>query len=384
MNQVVEFFQNLFSVDQWPPRWHCGRWTDFHGWLYIISDLTIWAAYFLIPLIIINYFNKKRTFLKFNKAYIYFAAFILLCGATHFFDAMMFWIPMYRVNALLKAATAVVSMATVYYLFKILPQVFQQRTNVELEEEIRRRELAERKLSEANRDLEAFAYIASHDLQEPLRKIRTYSSMLLTDDAIHSESKNFLNKIVHSGERMQTMISDVLSLSTIGANIELTEVDLNVAVKHALEDLEIKCLEKNAEIKLAHLPKINGNRAYLSQLFMNLIGNALKFSSGRPVISISSEEKRGAILVHVADNGIGIAEEDLHKIFGAFQRLHSKAEYEGSGIGLSICKKIVEAHHGSISVKSKLNEGTVFTLQFPQLEAKILVEDIDESSALTS
>ena len=117
---------------------------------------------------------------------------------------------------------------------------------------------------------------------------------------------------------------------------------------------------------------------------MNLIGNALKFSSGRPVISISSEEKRGAILVHVADNGIGIAEEDLHKIFGAFQRLHSKAEYEGSGIGLSICKKIVEAHHGSISVKSKLNEGTVFTLQFPQLEAKILVEDIDESSALTS
>lgn len=385
MNQVIEFFKNLFSVDEWPPRWHCGSWTDFHGWLYIISDLTIWAAYFLIPLIIINYFNKKRTFLKFNQAYIYFAAFILLCGATHFFDAMMFWIPMYRVTALLKAATAAVSVATVYYLFKILPQVFQQRTNVELEEEIRRRELAERKLSEANRDLEAFAYIASHDLQEPLRKIRTYSSMLLTDDAIHSDHKNFLNKIAHSGERMQTMISDVLALSTIGGNIELTKVDLNEAVKHALEDLEIKCLEKNAEIRLTNLPTINGNKAYLSQLFMNLISNALKFSSGRPVISIRSEVKGDSLLVYVEDNGIGIAEEDLFKIFGAFQRLHSKAEYEGSGIGLSICKKIVEAHHGSINVTSKLHEGTVFTLQFPKITTpEISLEGLEESSALTA
>lgn len=367
MNQIVEFFKNLFSVDEWPPRWHCGRWTDFHGWLYIISDLTIWAAYFLIPVIILNYFNKKKTSLKFNKAYIYFAAFILLCGATHFFDSMMFWIPMYRINALIRAATAIVSMATVYYLFKILPQAFQQRTNIELEEEIKKRELAEKKLAEANKDLEAFAYIASHDLQEPLRKIRTYSSMLLDDNAINSDHQNLLNKIAKSGERMQTMISDVLTLSTIQGNIELGEVDLNDAVKHALDDLEIKCLEKNAQIKLAEMPKIAGNKAYLSQLFMNLISNALKFSSGHPVISITSEVNEDYILVRVADNGIGIAEEDINKIFGAFQRLHGRNEYEGSGIGLSICKKIIEAHHGSISVTSKLNEGSVFILRFPSI-----------------
>src|SRR5687767_10007153 len=98
MNQVVEFFRHLFDTSSWPARWKCGYWSDFHGWLYIISELMIWIAYFLIPLIIINYFSKKRASIKFRKVYLLFASFILLCGSTHFFDAMMFWIPMYRFN----------------------------------------------------------------------------------------------------------------------------------------------------------------------------------------------------------------------------------------------------------------------------------------------
>src|SRR5688572_18985638 len=109
MNQLTEFFENFFSTSEWPPRWNCGRWTDFHGWLYIISDLLIWTAYFLIPLIILNYLNKKKTTLHFNTAYIYFAPFILLCGATHFMHAIMFWVPMYRVNAMVRFTTAMVS-----------------------------------------------------------------------------------------------------------------------------------------------------------------------------------------------------------------------------------------------------------------------------------
>src|SRR5690349_22389812 len=123
MDEVKEFFSRLFSTTEWPPRWKCGYWSDFHGWLYIISDLMIWTAYFLIPVIIVSYLIKKKTAVKFNKAYVYFAAFILLCGSTHFMDAAMFWIPMYRINALLRAATAVISLFTVYYLVKILPEL---------------------------------------------------------------------------------------------------------------------------------------------------------------------------------------------------------------------------------------------------------------------
>src|SRR5436309_1550711 len=120
--QFADFFKNLFAADKWPARWHCGEWTSFHGWLYILSDLSIWIAYFLIPLIILNYVSRKKSGIKFQMVYLLFAAFILLCGMTHFLDVMMFWVPMYRLNALVRFFTGCASILTVYYLFKILPQ----------------------------------------------------------------------------------------------------------------------------------------------------------------------------------------------------------------------------------------------------------------------
>src|SRR4051812_36286929 len=124
MNQIVEFFKGLFAYDKWPPRWHCGYWSDFHGWLYIVSDLLIWLAYFLLPIIIINYFFRKKTNIRFRAVYILFASFILLCGTTHLIDAIMFWIPVYRLNALIRFATGVVSIFTVYHLIRVLPEMF--------------------------------------------------------------------------------------------------------------------------------------------------------------------------------------------------------------------------------------------------------------------
>ncbi|HEX8357349.1 MAG TPA: two-component sensor histidine kinase, partial [Segetibacter sp.] len=99
MKQIIEFFKGFFDTNKWPARWNCGYWSDFHGWLYIVSDLMVWLAYFLIPVIILKYFLKKRSGIKFHGIYILFAAFILLCGSTHFLDAVMFWLPMYRFNA---------------------------------------------------------------------------------------------------------------------------------------------------------------------------------------------------------------------------------------------------------------------------------------------
>lgn len=372
MNEIEEFFRNLFSTGEWPPRWKCGYWSHFHGWLYIVSELMIWTAYFLIPLIILNYISKKKAALKFNKAYIYFAAFILLCGATHFLDALMFWVPMYRLNALLRMATAIVSLLTVYHLIKILPEAFRQKTNVELEREIQKRLEAERKLEEANKGLEAFAYVASHDLQEPLRKITTFTSKLVeeNEDKFDSNGKELAKKILNASDRMRTMIKDVLSLSSINQHTELSVVNTYDAVNSAIEHLEVKIEEKNATINIGHLPKVIGNKAYLSQLFLNLIGNSLKFSNSKPVINISGEAKEDKVFIHVADNGIGMKEENLQQIFEPFQRLNSKNDYEGTGIGLAICKRILDIHEGSITVKSKEGEGSTFTIVLPAANYK--------------
>ncbi|TDH23357.1 two-component sensor histidine kinase [Segetibacter sp. 3557_3] len=371
MNEIIEFFRGLFSTSEWPPRWKCGYWSDFHGSLYIVSELLIWTAYFLIPLIILNYLSRKKASLKFNRAYVYFAAFILLCGSTHFLDALMFWVPMYRLNALIRTATAIVSLLTVYHLVKILPQAFKQKTNIELEKEIQRREEAERKLEEANKELEAFVYIASHDLQEPLRKIKIFTTMLMDSNTNMLEEDNaIMAKISGSATRMQTMITDVLALSTIKEPGEAMEVNVNAAIDNALADLEIKIIEKAAVINVEELPSVIGNEGYLSQLFLNLIGNALKFSQVQPVINITGELIGNKARIHVTDNGIGIAEQNQHKIFDIFQRLNTKSAYEGSGIGLAICKKITEVHNGTIKVKSKPGEGTTFTIELPAAKTK--------------
>src|SRR5882672_10266252 len=135
MKDIKEFFSNLFEKDLWPARWHCGYWSEFHGWLYIFSDLMIWAAYFAIPLIILKYVSK-RSGIRFHSAYFWFAAFILACGFTHLLDAIMFWVPVYRFNALTRFITAIISWLTVYNLIKMLPVAFSLKTSEQLEEEV--------------------------------------------------------------------------------------------------------------------------------------------------------------------------------------------------------------------------------------------------------
>jgi len=153
MRDVINFFARLFDTSDWPPRWHCGKWTDFHGWLYIISDLLIWAAYFAIPVIIIRFITYKKH-QRFLRLYFLFAAFILACGATHFLDAVTFWIPVYRLNALVRAITAIISWLTVFALVRTLPYAFSLKEPKELENEINMREKAETELKQKNKQLE--------------------------------------------------------------------------------------------------------------------------------------------------------------------------------------------------------------------------------------
>jgi signal transduction histidine kinase len=367
MKQLSDFFRGLFSTSDWPARWHCGQWSDFHGWLYIVSDWMIWLSYFLIPVIILNYFYKKKEQIRYQNAYLLFALFILFCGATHFFDSMMFWIPMYRLNALLRFFTAVVSLLTVYYLIKMLPVFSRQKTNVELETEIGLRRQAEQRLREANESLEAFASVASHDLQEPLRKISTFSHLLKehNHDILDHTSRQYADKIIQSSKRMQSLVQDILTLSSLNNSFESKRIDLSVIIRSVTDSLELKIRERKAKIVYGHLPAVTGNETYLFQVFYNLINNALKFSTRDPRIEIKAESTGTILRITVADNGIGVEEEYRDKIFEAFQRVHSRKEFEGTGLGLAICKKIVDLHRGSISVENNPSGGSIFVIDLP-------------------
>ena len=224
---------------------------------------------------------------------------------------------------------------------------------------------ANSKLERANIDLEQFAYAASHDLQEPLRMIGSYTSLLNRkySDRIDENGKDYMNFIVEGVERMSKLIRGILSYSKLGKTEEKFEmVDLNFIVEEKLKDLTKVIHESKAHIDV-NLPSspVYCQPAQIGILFYNLINNGIKFNeSEQPIIKIDFEEKSKEWLFSISDNGIGVEKEFFETIFKAFKRLNNRQEYSGSGIGLSICKRIVTLHKGDIWVESDSNSGTTF------------------------
>lgn len=239
---------------------------------------------------------------------------------------------------------------------------------------------ANKDLRKANEQLAEFAFVASHDLQEPLRKIQAFSSNLLRPEAnLNDYAKNYSQKINASSSRMAKLVKDLLSFSVLSlGDKKLFIVDLNETLKHVIEDLEAVIESKQAVINTSHLPSIHGVPVQMSQLFHNLISNALKFSKENPIIDVTAEDvaeesiskyeldkARRYVAIVVSDNGIGFDEKYVSKIFVLFQRLHTIKGIDGSGVGLAICRKIVEDHRGVILANGKENEGATFTVILP-------------------
>jgi two-component system CheB/CheR fusion protein len=235
-------------------------------------------------------------------------------------------------------------------------------------------------LLKSNRDLEQFAYVASHDLQEPLRKIQTFTDLMSESFQDKEKLKKYHDKINQSASRMQGLIQDVLNFSRISkAEEAFEETDLDRILKTIETDFELIIREKGAIINHSTLPTIRGIPMQLSQLFSNIIGNALKYNEQKPVIHISSrrltaeEVKNYSRLnghssyfeLKFSDNGIGFEPQFKEQIFNVFQRLHGRQEYSGTGIGLALCKKIVENHQGIIYANAQPGQGAVFTVVLP-------------------
>lgn len=234
-------------------------------------------------------------------------------------------------------------------------------------EEERERLLKE--LERSNADLEQFAYVASHDLQEPLRMVKSYMQLIRDryKDKLDRDAGEFMDFAVNGAAHMQTLIHDLLAYSRVGSRSEpFALTDLNVPLRRALTYLRTLIADSGAEIKSGDLPAVNADETQMVQLFQNLIGNAIKFrGSGPPRVLISSELKENEWTVRVSDNGIGIDPRHYDRIFDVFKRLHSADKYPGTGIGLAVCRKIVERHGGRIWVESELGKGTAFYFALP-------------------
>ncbi len=228
-------------------------------------------------------------------------------------------------------------------------------------------------LARSNAELEQFAYVASHDLQEPLRMVTAYSQLLgeRYRGKLDEQADKYIAYAVDGATRMQTLIQDLLAFSRAGSQSLMGEsIDSNLIVQHALKNLQVALQESGAVVNFENLPMIIGNGSQLQQVFQNLIGNALKFRRKEmPVIQVTAEMTLAtgsdSWTFCVSDNGIGVAPESLVNIFVVFHRLHTRTEYAGNGIGLSICKKIIERHGGTIWAESQLGHGCKFkfTLQ---------------------
>ncbi|HVS97210.1 MAG TPA: ATP-binding protein [Puia sp.] len=232
-----------------------------------------------------------------------------------------------------------------------------------------------RELVASNEDLQQFAHVASHDLKEPIRKILTFSNRLKSEmsDQISEQGKSHLDKILSASNRAYSMIEGVLAYSMANGGDQVTDtVDLNDVLKELQSDLEIPIAEKNATIETENLPVLTGAPVLLYQLFYNLINNSLKFSSpDRPAsirVAGSPVEINGQPFakITITDNGIGFSMEYAEKIFGPFARLHSKDRYEGTGLGLALCKKIVQRHGGFITASAENGAGAAFTVLLPK------------------
>lgn len=248
---------------------------------------------------------------------------------------------------------------------------------VSIRYEITQRKLAEEKLKKyaakleiSNRELQDFASVAAHDLQEPLRKIEVFSERLATrhESSFSEEGRAYLERMKKAASRMRKLIEDLLTYSRVASKAESFKMtDLNRIVKEVVSDLEVTIEQSEAEIKVSLLPIIEADPAQMRQLFQNLISNALKFhkESQPPKIVISAVVENDFCELRVIDNGIGFDEKYLDRIFTIFQRLHGRTEYEGTGVGLAVVRRISDRHGGSVTATSSPGEGACFTVRLP-------------------
>lgn len=392
MQQIVDFFKRLFDSNNWPARWHCGVWTPFHGWLYIVSSCLIALAYFSIPVILYYLIRKSKEHLPFKKVFWLFILFILSCGVTHVFDALMFWLPVYRMSALVLFITALVSWMAVYGLYKIVPSALALKSPAFLEKIIQQRTLelqqtnanlqrlndelvkAKKETEELMAHKEEFLGIAGHELKTPLTILKAYTQ-LLSEKANLKENNvvDIQHKMGVQIDRLSLLVYDLLDVTRIKEGMlvyDKKKVSLGNIVKSVVEDVQRTSLTSNIILQNALDVDVLADAERLAQVFLNLLSNAIKYSPAGSLVIIDMKREDNYVQCSVKDKGFGIPADQQDKIFQKFYRAKGKHfdTYPGMGLGLHIAENIVNNHGGKIWVESEEGKGSVFNLKLPVAE----------------
>jgi len=390
LQAVTEFFNS----ENFMPHGHCFLWQPDILWLHVISDAGIVAAYFLIPFALI-YFVIKRKDLPFQTVFLLFGAFIFLCGASHVMDIWVLWHADYAFQGLILALTAIVSISTFFMTVKLIPQALLlpspaqlAKVNEELNHANHQLEILYKQsqesgqaqllsytkaLERSNQELDDFAYIASHDLKEPLRGLHNHASFLLEDyqDKLDKDGVQRLQRLGHLSHRMEQLVDDLLYFSRLGrTELAVQETDPNQIIHEIEQMMETFLKERNARIVVPKpMPHIVCDKPRITEVFRNLITNAVKYNDKKERIvevgfleNVNAPHGKESNVFYVKDNGIGIEKEFYEEIFRIFKRLQNpvSGEETGTGAGLTFVKKIIDRHRGRIWLESKPGKGTTF------------------------
>ena len=359
MKQLL--FQKLFDRERNPVHVFLlviALYLPFQEWLllYIGDDATL--SFSVVPILFLGWFLGP---LWAGSA----GCVIIICFALVKFLT-------FGANALMEMTVGSVSVFVFTLVGLSIGRV--EQLNRKLKQELVARRLAEQALARSNRELEQFAYIASHDLQEPLRKITSFSSRLVSKykDALGEQGLDYLSRMENATIRMQSLIEGLLTYSRVTTKAQpFSSVSLSTIVSEVLSDLETAIKESGATVTCGDLPSVQADPLQMRQLFQNLIGNALKYHAPgvAPAITVHAALSHSSCAITISDNGIGFEQKYAEQIFGVFQRLHGRSsEYKGSGIGLSVCRKIVERHGGTITAHGEVDKGASFTVTMPFLQ----------------
>jgi len=378
------------------PHGHCYYWDPSIVWLHVISDVLIGLSYYSIP-IALFVFVRRRKDLAFPSVFWLFALFILACGTTHIMNIITLWHPVYRLEGVIKAVTGGVSVVTAILLWPLIPRALElpspaqlETVNDQLRQENAQRRSAEANLVEANEalearvaartdalrrsneDLERFAYIASHDLQEPMRVMSSYAQLIERRyaDQLDEDGRAFIETLIDAGRRGRDLIEDLLEFSRIGRDDRpATRIELGPAVRESIERFEARLADVDGTLELEGLEGQSvwavGSR--LGQVLDNLLGNAIKYRGESPLqLQVVAHDDGDHVELEVSDNGIGIAEADAERVFEMFHRVRPHGEVSGTGVGLALCRRIIEHAGGRIWIHPKTGPGTAVRIRLPK------------------
>lgn len=365
LTKVAQFF----STKGFMPHGMCLLWKPSVLWTLVFSNALIFISYVLIPVALVYVYVKRREF-DYTWIFLLFGAFIVLCGITHLNTIITFWKPVYGYEALVDLLTGIVSFATAVTLWLLVPSLLKIPTAEQLRQQNENLKETLTELRRSNESLDEFAYIASHDMKEPLRGISHFASILQEDyqHELDGDAKYELETIKKLSINMTKLIDGLHKYSKVTRNQESREsIDIKKVIQDKVELLSGYLLSKNASVTIPSVfPEIYCNPTSVGEIFYNLIQNGIKYNeSTRPTVEISYYDNKGKHLFCVADNGIGIEKQDIKQAFHIFRRVDDSQKYgEGMGIGLNIVERMVKRAGGDIWMESKKGKGTkvYFTL----------------------